>query len=334
MPIGGEDVIYVRNLMTTNEAKKFTREVVSYLDEVSNVGGLSDPILLVGFFFSFLFVDPFRRLDLSLQFSRLKAGIIFQEGLTGGKVIEDGSDGNFAAKYDPKMNWHFHLFWWAYHRLPEFLVDLFFDRKKAARNDHSYQQMVHQLDELHDQCEFLLSVKYQAQGSLVGQIVQFKAEAIANRDDMINLIVTEILRGYNHKSDEYLEIDEMFTLVKEIMPEIDDKFTASDGEVMAAIQIFDEDGDGTYDKSEVENFIKLMMDNGWTEGLKIAKANVTAGGGGGPKPETADGSKFELDFQDSNFTVSNPEAMRRATKPVSVRASQSDDPNPLRSSRG
>ena len=146
MPIGGEDVIYVRNLMTTNEAKKFTREVVSYLDEVSNVGGLSDPILLVGFIFSFLFVDPFRRLDLSLQFSRLKAGIIFHEGLTSGKVIEDGSDGNFAAKYDSKMNWHFHLFWWAYHRLPESIVDLFFDRKAAARNDHSYQQMVHQLD--------------------------------------------------------------------------------------------------------------------------------------------------------------------------------------------
>jgi hypothetical protein len=127
---------------------------------------------------------------------------------------------------------------------------------------------------------------------------------------MINLIVTEILRGYNHKFDEFLEIDEMFTLVKEIMPEIDDKFKASDGEVMAAIQIFDKDGDGTYDKSEVENFIKLMMDNGWTEGLKIAKANVTAGG---PKPETADGSKFELDFQDSNFTVTNPEAMKRVT---------------------
>ena len=153
---------------------------------------------------------------------------------------------------------------------------------------------------------------------------------------MINLIVTEILRGYNHKSDEYLEIDEMFTLVKEIMPEIDDKFTASDGEVMAAIQIFDEDGDGTYDKSEVENFIKLMMDNGWTEGLKIAKANVTAGGGGGPKPETADGSKFELDFQDSNFTSTVPDFQnKRASKPISVMASQSDSlANPLRSARG
>jgi hypothetical protein len=69
---------------------------VSYIDEVSNVGGLSDPFLMVGFLISFLFVDPFRKLDLSLQFSRLKSKIIFQEGMTGGKEVEDGSDGNFA----------------------------------------------------------------------------------------------------------------------------------------------------------------------------------------------------------------------------------------------
>ena len=87
---------------------------------------------------------------------------------------------------------------------------------------------------------------------------------------MINLIVTEILRGYNHKAADFLEVDEMFTLCKEIMPEIDDKFKATDGEVMAAISVFDVDGDGTYDKPEVENFIKLMMDNGWKEGLRIA----------------------------------------------------------------
>lgn len=186
--------------------------------------------------------------------------------------------------------------------------------------------MVHQLDELHDQCEFLLSVKYQAQSSLVGQIVQFKAEAIANRDDMINLIVTEILRGYNHKSDDHLEVDEMFTLVKEIMPEIDDKYKASDGEVMAAIQIFDEDGDGTYDKSEVENFIKLMMENGWTEGLRIAKVN-SGKGGGDPKPETEPGSKFEIDFQDSNFGVSQHDFKSKLS-------SVAHQPNPLRSSRG
>ena len=60
---------------------------MSYIDEVSNVGGLSDPFLMVGFLISFLFVDPFRKLDLSLQFSRLKSKIIFQEGMTGGKGL-------------------------------------------------------------------------------------------------------------------------------------------------------------------------------------------------------------------------------------------------------
>jgi Ca2+-binding EF-hand superfamily protein len=94
---------------------------------------------------------------------------------------------------------------------------------------------------------------------------------------MINLIVEEILRGYNHKSDEHLEIDEMFTLVKEIVPEIDKNFDGSDAEVMAAIELFDEDGDGTYDRSEVESFIKLMMDHGWTEGLKVARAKLEDG---------------------------------------------------------
>ena len=46
---------------------------------------------------------------------------------------------------------------------------------------------------------------------------------------------------------------------------------------MAAIELFDEDGDGTYDRSEVESFIKLMMDHGWTEGLKVARAKLEDG---------------------------------------------------------
>lgn len=60
------------------------------------MGGLYDPILIVGFIISFLFFDPFRKLDLSLKFSNLKSSIIYQEGMTGGKEVTDGSDGNFA----------------------------------------------------------------------------------------------------------------------------------------------------------------------------------------------------------------------------------------------
>jgi hypothetical protein len=152
--------------------------------------------------------------------------------------------------------------------------------------------------------------------------VQFKAEALANRDNMIDLIVTEILRGYNHKSDDHLEEDEMFTLVKEIMPEIDKNFRANDSEIMAAIQTFDMDGDHTYDKSEVENFIKLMMEHGWTEGLKISKAKMSVGDGG---RETLHDSNVDLDFQDSNYNTNHGQ------KKVSFRESRV---NPMKSARG
>ena len=52
------------------------------------------------------------------------------------------------------------------------------------------------------------------------------------------------------------------------MPEIDKDFDASESEVFEVIRSFDLDGDGSYDKSEVRNFMKLMLKYGWVEGAK------------------------------------------------------------------
>lgn len=65
------------------------------------------------------------------------------------------------------------------------------------------------------------------------------------------MVVDEILRTYNHKAEDHLKFEEMFALVKEMMPEIDTDFDADDIEIEAVIKNFDMDGDGTYDRSEV-----------------------------------------------------------------------------------
>ena len=57
-------------------------------------------------------------------------------------------------------------------------------------------------------------------------------------------------------------------MVHEIMPEIDKDFDASESEVFEVIRSFDLDGDGSYDKSEVRNFMKLMLKYGWVQGAK------------------------------------------------------------------
>ena len=66
------------------------------------------------------------------------------------------------------------------------------------------------MEELSDQVDYLLSIKYQAQSSLVTQIMQFKTEALLSRNrDGLDVVVDEIISSYNHKSEDHLEFDEM-----------------------------------------------------------------------------------------------------------------------------
>jgi hypothetical protein len=73
--ITGDDVIFIRNLMTTNEGSFYQRVVTPLVDEISAVGGLFYPLLTIGFVASFIVVDPFRKLDLAIAFSELKKNI-------------------------------------------------------------------------------------------------------------------------------------------------------------------------------------------------------------------------------------------------------------------
>ena len=54
--------------------------------------------------------------------------------------------------------------------MPYFITDCIWNRQKIKDKDSksTYQQMVNQISELHDQVAYLLSIKYQAQSSLVG----------------------------------------------------------------------------------------------------------------------------------------------------------------------
>ena len=70
-----DDVIFIRNLMTTNEGSYYQRVVTPLVDEISAVGGLFYPLLTIGFVASFIVVDPFRKLELAIAFSELKKNI-------------------------------------------------------------------------------------------------------------------------------------------------------------------------------------------------------------------------------------------------------------------
>ena len=90
------------------------------------------------------------------------------------------------------------------------------------------------------------------------------------KENSLDVIVDEILNTYNHNAVNHLKFYEMFALVKEMMPEIDPNFKANDDEIERVILRFDLDGDGTYDRLEVENFVKNMLQYGWIEGQKHA----------------------------------------------------------------
>ena len=79
--IDKNDAIFIRNLMWTNKGHVYTRTVTAAIDEISAIGGLYYPLLFLGFALSFIFVDPFRKLDLSIAFSKLKNHICDLEGL-------------------------------------------------------------------------------------------------------------------------------------------------------------------------------------------------------------------------------------------------------------
>ena len=86
----------------------------------------------------------------------------------------------------------------------------------------------------------------------------------------LDVIVNEILSSYNHRNGDQLDYGEMFSLVKEIMPEIDPYCETlggfTDDHIHTVIQRFDDDGSRTFDRAEVQNFLKIMLEYGWEDG--------------------------------------------------------------------
>ena len=79
--IDPSDVIFLRNFMVSNKSHRYSRVVTSFIDEVSAVGGLFYPVLSIGIAMSFIFVDPFRKMDLALAYNELKNSICVQENV-------------------------------------------------------------------------------------------------------------------------------------------------------------------------------------------------------------------------------------------------------------
>jgi hypothetical protein len=131
VPIDASDAIYIRNIMWSAQVQDYSREVTMALDVISEIGSLYYPLLFVGLLFSFLFIDPFRNLDQAKSFSELKEDIFIQENLLSKKEEEEKNNvlEPLGDKIDA-MGDSFRYFWWAYKRMPLFIVDCVWNRKK------------------------------------------------------------------------------------------------------------------------------------------------------------------------------------------------------------
>ena len=212
------EVIFLRNFMLSNKSHRYSRVVTSFIDEVSAVGGLFYPVLSIGIVMSIIFVDPFRKMDLALAFNELKNSICVQES-----VISKDDTVTYTWS---ELGLQFKIYWWAYHRLPKFIVNCLWAEKQAESNN----KIKNQLKEFFNQVQYLLSVKYQTQTSLVSQLSDLQTQALIdfNQNKGFSIVVQEIIKSYAHQHDDHLCYTEMFRLVKEIMPEIDANFDATD----------------------------------------------------------------------------------------------------------
>lgn len=75
VPIDASDAIYMRNIMWSAKVENYSREVTMALDVVSEIGSLYYPVIFVGLALSWVFINPFRDLDLAVSFSELKGDI-------------------------------------------------------------------------------------------------------------------------------------------------------------------------------------------------------------------------------------------------------------------
>ena len=76
------------------------------------------------------------------------------------KEEEEEEDFILGGLQENKINASFYFFWWAYTRLPLFLVDLVWNRREKNNKDCSLQQIANQIEEQKNQVSYLLSVKY------------------------------------------------------------------------------------------------------------------------------------------------------------------------------
>ena len=70
--ISHDEVIHMRYFMMTNKGKLYERKVTQVLEEFSDVGGLTETLIVVGFVFYVFFIQPFQHLHLAVCHNKLK----------------------------------------------------------------------------------------------------------------------------------------------------------------------------------------------------------------------------------------------------------------------
>ena len=95
----------MKYLMMSNEGVQYEREVTQIFEELGNIGGLLEFAMVVGYFAYLVLVQPFRDLDLAINFNSMKDQICHQEN-----IIKD--EESLMTDFEKKLDCRFYTYWY------------------------------------------------------------------------------------------------------------------------------------------------------------------------------------------------------------------------------
>lgn len=153
-------MIFLKLLMISNEGEIHTRQSTSLIIELTRIGGMLKIVTAAGGLLYWWFVEPFRDLDLSISFNRLKNKICQEEGIT------HESD-EFDKEHEKQLGCCFYAYLWLVKRT-YFGPLLCTSNYKGDGSNPSYEEMVLHFDELKAQVTYQMSLKHLAKSTILG----------------------------------------------------------------------------------------------------------------------------------------------------------------------
>jgi hypothetical protein len=127
----------------------------------------------LGAFIYWWTAQPFRELDLSISFNRLKNKICQEE-----KITEPGE--LFDMQYERKLGCDFYIYYWLVKRMSIIPLDCCIKKNEFPNTkDPSFEEMLLHFDELKNQVGYQMSLKHLAKTTILGQTTDFKANVLA-----------------------------------------------------------------------------------------------------------------------------------------------------------